>query len=533
MKKVYGYIRVSTVKQGNGVSLQEQKEAIIRYAEKNDLHIIQWFEEKETAAKQGRTLFTKMMKLLRAGKAKGAIIHKIDRSARNLKDWAALGDLIDEGIEIHFAHESLDLDTRGGRLAADIQAVIASDYIRNLREEAIKGLYGRLKQGIYPFSAPIGYVNNGGGQLKTIDPVQGPLVKKAFELYASEKYNLESLVKVMDEFGLKNMNGNLISINAMSRMLNNPFYAGVLKVKGKTFAGKHEPLITPRLFAQIQNVLKGKTNTRYLKHDFLFRRKVKCVDCGRSLIGEKQKGHIYYRCQTKGCPTKTIREERIEKYLIRSLENLQLHDVENSILIELLEEAENNWSETQKGIKDSLLMQQSKISQKLERLTDAYIENAIDKELFERKKEKLLIEQQGLHHKIQCISGQKEAVFKKAKNYLELVKSLKKTYLIGILEEKREVIKIITSNLMIQGKKLMISMVSPYQEIGNRHSFSSCVLNHHTPRSCIPKIANTDINAPPQIVDNPELRESMRELLETIIAFFEKEAKKEGQDDYV
>lgn len=33
MKKVYGYIRVSTVKQGTGVSLQEQKEAIIRYAE--------------------------------------------------------------------------------------------------------------------------------------------------------------------------------------------------------------------------------------------------------------------------------------------------------------------------------------------------------------------------------------------------------------------------------------------------------------------------------------------------------------------
>src|SRR5262245_41680569 len=102
MKNVYGYIRVSTVKQGTGVSLQEQKEAIVRHAEKNDLNIILWFEELETAAKQGRPLFTKMMKLLRSGKAAGAIIHKIDRSARNLKDWAALGDLIDEGIEVHF-----------------------------------------------------------------------------------------------------------------------------------------------------------------------------------------------------------------------------------------------------------------------------------------------------------------------------------------------------------------------------------------------------------------------------------------------
>ena len=154
MKKVYGYIRVSTVKQGTGVSLQEQKEAIIRYAEKHNLNIIEWFEEQETAAKQGRPLFTKMMKLIRSGKSRGVIIHKIDRGARNLKDWGLLGDLIDEGYEIHFAHESLDMDTRGGRLAADIQAVIASDYIRNLREETQKGITGRLKQGFYPFRAP-------------------------------------------------------------------------------------------------------------------------------------------------------------------------------------------------------------------------------------------------------------------------------------------------------------------------------------------------------------------------------------------
>ena len=59
-----------------------------------------------------------MMQLLKSQKADGVIIHKIDRSARNLKDWAVLGDMIDQGIEVHFAHESLDLNARGGRLAA-------------------------------------------------------------------------------------------------------------------------------------------------------------------------------------------------------------------------------------------------------------------------------------------------------------------------------------------------------------------------------------------------------------------------------
>jgi hypothetical protein len=41
---------------------------------------------------------------------------------------------------VHFANDSLDLNTRGGRLSADIQAVVAADYIRNLREEAKKGV---------------------------------------------------------------------------------------------------------------------------------------------------------------------------------------------------------------------------------------------------------------------------------------------------------------------------------------------------------------------------------------------------------
>ena len=32
--------------------------------------------------------------------------------ARNLKDWADLGELIDQGIEVHFANEGLDLHLR-------------------------------------------------------------------------------------------------------------------------------------------------------------------------------------------------------------------------------------------------------------------------------------------------------------------------------------------------------------------------------------------------------------------------------------
>jgi len=75
MKKCFGYIRVSTAKQGEGVSLEAQKDAIQAYAERNNLAIIKWYEEKETAAKQGRPLFNAMVRELKQGKAEGVNKH--------------------------------------------------------------------------------------------------------------------------------------------------------------------------------------------------------------------------------------------------------------------------------------------------------------------------------------------------------------------------------------------------------------------------------------------------------------------------
>src|SRR5438876_10063276 len=194
MQGYIGYTRVSTTKQGEGVSLEVQKEAISRYAERNQLQIGQWLEEMETAAKRGRPVFNQAMKLLRHGKHQGIILHKLDRGARNLKDWAEIGELSDQGVEVHFVNESLDLQSRGGRLSADIQAVVAADFIRNLRQETRKGFYGRIKQGLYPLPAPLGYLDTGKAKPKEPDPAKAPLVKKTFELYGSGRYNLDDLV---------------------------------------------------------------------------------------------------------------------------------------------------------------------------------------------------------------------------------------------------------------------------------------------------------------------------------------------------
>ena len=304
MKNCFGYVRVSSHKQGEGVSMEAQKDAIRLFAAQNDVTITSWFEEQQTAAKSGRPVFNNMLKTLKAGKAAGVVMHKIDRSARNFFDWAKIGELADNGIDVHFATESLDFRSRGGRLTANIQMAVAEDYVRNLRSEVLKGQRGQLERGFYPFGAPIGYRNNGKHQLKTIDRSTGPLVKSAFELYATGQYSYHGLRRELAARGLARANGQPLSKGCLEKFLTNPFYTGVIRIKrtGEVFQGAHEPLISAGLFEKVTQVREGKCGKKTTKHNHLFRGLFRCGNCDRSMIPERQKAYVYYRCQFPECP---------------------------------------------------------------------------------------------------------------------------------------------------------------------------------------------------------------------------------------
>ncbi len=308
--KFIAYTRVSTQKQGaHGVSLTEQRRAISHYAKKHNLKIYDWYEEQYTAAKSGRPVFKQVMQSLRSSRGRtGLVMHKIDRGARNLSDWASIGEAIDHGIDVRFAHENLDLWSRGGRLTADIQAVIAADYIRNLREEVKKGMYGRLRQGLYPFGAPRGYLDQGSGRVKSPDPAIAPLIIQAFRLYVSGQYGLNALATELSKQGLVTKSGNALRPDALSKMLRNPFYKGEMKISGKLYQGAHQPLVTAELFECVQGILASRKPKRRRRHIFRYQRRLRCNTCDKCLLGEHQKTWVYYRCRMcRVC----VREDRV------------------------------------------------------------------------------------------------------------------------------------------------------------------------------------------------------------------------------
>ncbi len=437
---------------------------------RSNLGITRWFEEQQTAAKGGRPVWNAMLKGLRKGTAAGVIIHKIDRSARNLKDWADLGELIDRGVEVHFANESIDLQSRGGRLSADIQAVIASDFIRNLREETKKGLYGRLKQGFYPLRAPIGYLDNGSAKRKTVDPIRGPLVRKAFDLYSTGQWSLPTLVEDLYARGLSNRNGGKVTVAGLHTLLRNPFYMGVIRIRvsGETYEGNHEALITKHLFERVQDILHGRVGTRVHVHDFPFRRFIRCAACGNALIGELQKGRVYYRCHTKACAKTSVRDDTVAGLVEEKIKALTFRDDEKAQLFRRIAELKANWAERKEHEVRTLTLKIDQLTERLNRATDAYLDGTLDREAFEERKSALITERRAISDRREDFEANRVSIPDELQKFVELAGSAYSLYYGAITAKKRRLLRTVMSNCAIDQKKIDITWQIPFRLVAER-----------------------------------------------------------------
>ncbi|HXA18941.1 MAG TPA: recombinase family protein [Thermoanaerobaculia bacterium] len=484
MKQLFAYIRVSGKKQTEGVSLPEQRAIIKAYADRIGATIIEWFEETRTAAKAGRPVFARMTTLLRAGKAEGVIIHKLDRGTRNFRDWAEIDELIEGGIDIYVANDNLDLRSRGGRLAADVQIAVAVDYIRNLREEALKGIHGRLKQGILPGHAPIGYLDRGGGKPKAIDPVRGPLVRHLFEFYATGAYTLRDLTAEGIAAGLRSLNGNSLRLTQIQKILRNPFYAGMIRSRRfGLFTGAHEPLIKRSLFDRVQTVLDGKFVRRTKQRDFLFRRMLHCMTCQRSLIATAKKGRVYYRCSNVECPTTSVREDRVDAEIRELLAQITLTPEELTDIGQKLADREKNSSELvtsrRSALQDALLVANARMT----RLTDLLLDGKIEAAAHDERRAVLVMERQKLGQDLAGLEDGSLQIVETAKQIVELARCPVFLYETADSWNKRRLLEIVLSNCTVTGKTVEFSLREPFAEIAKR-SFSQQGGPHwNTPRT--------------------------------------------------
>ena len=100
---------------------------------------------------------------------------------------------------------------------------------------------GRLKQGLFPWGAPPGYLNQGGGKPK--DPVSQD--RAAHQTGSSnstprDNTHMRSLLEeCMRRGSAQHARGGKLTLCGLGNILQNPFYIGLMHIKstGKTYDG--------------------------------------------------------------------------------------------------------------------------------------------------------------------------------------------------------------------------------------------------------------------------------------------------------
>jgi hypothetical protein len=107
------------------------------------------------------------------------------------------------------------------------------------------------------FLAPIGYLNVPRAMGKSLmrDPERAPLVRRAFEVYATGRFTKQQLLKQSRAWGLICRRGRPLTSQAIGVLLRNQLYTGIgdvteYGVRGKS--GDCEPLIVEDLFCRVQ-----------------------------------------------------------------------------------------------------------------------------------------------------------------------------------------------------------------------------------------------------------------------------------------
>jgi site-specific DNA recombinase len=346
--KVIVFCRVSSKEQEEtGYSLDAQEKLLTEYAAKSDFVAAKVFKISESASgKQIRKIFNEMLLYATTHKIPMILCEKIDRLTRNIKDAAIISDWIteNEARQIHFVKENfvLSRNTRAHEnLVWDMKVAIARFYTNNLSEEVRKGQKEKLAQGWIPMRAKLGYrtIGEKGHKTHVIDEQKAPLMRKAFELYATGNYSLSALVEIMHKEGLRNENGHKVLKSRLHELLSDPFYCGKNVWLGIASDGQHVPLISKALFDTVQQKLSRTIkNPQYRKHLSVFKAKISCEECGGLITWETQKGHWYGHCNHfKQCSQRgTIRQEKAEDQLFPCFDKVA---PENEEVLRVLEQA--------------------------------------------------------------------------------------------------------------------------------------------------------------------------------------------------
>jgi site-specific DNA recombinase len=347
------YIRWSTEDQGEGTTLEVQREACTAYMISQGWQMqpdLIYVDDGVSGGSLDRPSLSRLRAAVAAGQVDGVVVYKLDRLSRSVVDMVKL--VLDEWeghCFVKSAREPIDTVSQTGKLFF-YQLMSFAEWERSvIRERTFAGKLRRAQEGRNPgISAAYGY-RLGGSGLPVIEPAEAAVVELIFRLYLSGLGCMQ-IARRLAELGHPSPGGRTWSSGQISRLLSNPVYRGAL-VYGKqtTSRGRRRKSDQPHVvregalpgivdsatFSAVQAVKagrpglrRGQGSGRSLSSKSLLTGLLRCR-CGHAYCGNGGSGprsqYRYYYCaaaQSRGpdaCDAGRIRQEELDGLVCQAL----------------------------------------------------------------------------------------------------------------------------------------------------------------------------------------------------------------------
>ena len=470
MQKFFLYARKSTdVEDKQVLSIDAQLTELRAFAREQNLEVVEEFIEKQSAKIPGRPVFNEMMKRIEKGDADCILSWHPDRLARNSVDGGKVIYLLDTGKLASIKFPTFWCDNTGqGKFMLNMAFGQSEYYVDSLSENTKRGLRQKVRMGIFPSQAPLGYLNDSRTKTIVVEKKKSKIVRLAFEKYVKGNMRLEDISNFLAKSGVTTRTGKRISKTKASFILSNPFYIGLFKYGGEIHEGKHEPIISKKLFDEAQEMLKfrGQPERKPQNEPQPYCELISCASCGMMITAEnktkRQKNgnvhhYVYYRCTKKSktikCPEMSLRSEKLDKQLSSLIKKVSLpKDWAEELNRLALQDYKNSAPSLTASVKEKET-KLSVISQKLERLLTGYLDQVIDQVDYTSQKTKLLLSKKSLEEEMTSLSHKQNDWLAPFRNWLKDAQSLDKIASDSDLFAKKVCAKEIFGSHLLLGEK--------------------------------------------------------------------------------
>jgi len=473
-EKVALYVRKSREGE-NGVdeTLHTQRETLLRLAEQNGYNNPDLFEEIESSIKWNRPELAKMIASIEEGKYDRILVTHIDRLGR---DIGLLDDIkklcIEHEIIIETPDNVIKFDDENQELLFGFSSVLSDFEYKRIRHRLNKGKYDAvaIKNRWIGSIAPIGYTWDKNTKQLYVNPEEKKVIRKMVEL-ALLGYSSRLIADKVNDLGYRSRKGIPFKTDRILNILQNRVYLGESKYNSKRLKkiavakDTHEAIMSEVEFNQIQALFtsrRSKENLQSLGIKSPVNKILVCGVCGKGMTIQlnnkvRNTGRNYSFYQIRPCRHQVDLETKchnggvsvykVENAVIEAL-NLYKQELEQS-LVSLLVEDTSDLENSLKSNLESLETDLAKQERKAKRLLDLYLDEELDKQSYQQKKQALEDIISALKNEINIVSHKLENVdasthVDKVKGIIEMIDNFEEME----LEEQNATLKLIISGIV-------------------------------------------------------------------------------------